>query len=131
MTFGNIIDKYRYVDDLEAFKPDVNRIWLMRWQGKTDLPSLIRVCYESIRKNFHSKIVTILTSKNYHEIVKILQHIEELFKSKKKIVNFSDILRVFHLMQRGCLWFAATMAALTKNTEDIFDYSLYTARFDV
>lgn len=128
-NFNDVIEKYRFVDDSFSVKPPVNQIWFMWWQGEQEMPSLIRVCYASIKKNFKQGIVTMITEKNYKDYVTIPEHIIELFKSKKiNIVNFSDVLRVFLICTRGGLWVDATMMVLKEIETDIFDYSFYTVR---
>lgn len=51
-NFSDVIDKYRYENDSMAIKPSSYQIWFMWWQGIQSMPSLVRVCYESIKKNF-------------------------------------------------------------------------------
>ena len=128
-NFNDVIEKYRFVGDSFSVKPPVNQIWFMRWQGEQEMPSLIRVCYASIKKNFKQGIVKMITEKNYKDYVTIPEHIIELFQSKKiSIFNFSDVLRVFLICTRGGLWVDATMMVLKEIETDIFNYSFYTVR---
>lgn len=128
-NFNDIIEKYRYMDDSKVVQTPVYKIWVMWWAGEQNMTNIGKICLERMKRNFKIGTVTLITSQNYDQFVKIPDHIIQLLKSKKiTIVCFSDILRVFLVRTQGGLWLDSTIFTANEIGADLFDYSFYTVR---
>lgn len=104
-------------------------IWFFWMQGKKNLPSIPKICYESIIKNSNGHQVIFLDADNYSKYVKINPLIIDLFqKGKLKRAHFADILRVNLLAQQGGLWLDATIFVSTKIPDTIFSVPFFSIK---
>ena len=85
-------------------------VWVCWFQGKENMPEIVKMCYDSLLKNADSHKVNLITENNYTEFVDIPEYICE--KHRKGIItntHFSDILRMSLLSQYGGLYVDATI----------------------
>ena len=110
----------KYKSELEEFDKkwtsnlthETNRtIWIFWWQGLENAPNLVKVCFNSVKKNLGSDWdIIVLTENNYTEYVNFPTHIIEKFKSGViTITHLSDLLRLELLIKYGGLWLDATV----------------------
>lgn len=101
-------------------------IWVFWWQGKKNMPSLVRACYNSLQENSSDGKVILITQKNYSKYTDISPEILTLLKNKKiTLTHFSDILRFNLLKNYGGLWLDATIFVNKPITKKYFQ-SLFT-----
>lgn len=85
-------------------------IWICWLQGEKEMPDVIRLCYNSVKKMVGSKIVQLLTFDNIHDFVKIPDSINLKLKNKEiSLTHFADYLRILLLKTYGGLWLDASI----------------------
>lgn len=106
-----------------------NAIWVCWLQGEDKMPSIPKLCVESIRRNANGHEVTLLTLENYHNYVIVPPIIEQRYKSGQlKHAHFADIIRINVLAQQGGLWLDATMLLTAPIDEDIFEVPFFSIK---
>lgn len=117
--FSQVLNSFSY-NESEIIHEQNKTIWFLWLQGIENAPPLVQKCYESVKKNFHSYKINLLTSENMLSFAKIPDFIIE--KWKKGIItntHFSDLLRVYLLEQHGGIWIDATVFVTGKIPVDI------------
>lgn len=100
-------------------------IWWCWLQGEKNAPDLCKACLNSLRKYYPDYQINIITSENFNEYIDIPQFI--LDKYNKGIINrtkFSNILRIFLLVEHGGLWIDSTVLC-TGRRHDLFCNDLF------
>ncbi len=85
-------------------------IWTCWWQGKENLPPVVKRCIESIRRYCQDYELRVITSENMEQYVKLPDYIMQ--KHKKGNITrtqLSDLLRVALLSQYGGIWMDSTV----------------------
>lgn len=78
------------------------KIFVFWWQGRDELPQIVRLCIDSIEKNSKPFSVHIITKNNYEKYVQISPIIKnKLISGDITLTHFSDILRFNLLYQYG------------------------------
>ncbi|WP_262495111.1 capsular polysaccharide synthesis protein [Labilibacter marinus] len=91
-------------------KSEENIIWQCWWQGEEFLEGITKVCVDSVRKNFKSYKVVLITKDNYYKYVFLPKHIiSKMENGEISLTVFSDILRTSLLKQNGGLWIDVTV----------------------
>ena len=105
-------------------------IWICWFQGIENAPELIKICIESIKKNFPEKKIVILTDENIPEYIQMPSYIKE--KRAKGVISaahYSDLLRVALLCVYGGLWLDATVYCTGRDQyEEFKDNDLFVYR---
>lgn len=107
-----LIDKYGHI--LKDFKgneigeiPKKKYVWTLWWQD--EMPPLIKICFESIKKNFKDGEIIIITKYNFQQYVsvdkRLLNNVENGLIS---ITHLSDVIRWKLLCHYGGYWLDAT-----------------------
>lgn len=121
-NYGDIlIDKF----DDNLFQSNY-KVWVFWWQGiNSETPEIVQNCIESIKNNFKSHEVVIITKENFSSYVSIPNYILEKMNNKIiSITHFSDILRANLLSEYGGVWLDAT-CFLTGSIEDEIESKLF------
>lgn len=85
-------------------------IWVFWYQGEEQMPPLVRLCIESIKRNSCGRPVYLLDKNNLSDYVNIPDYIyEKLKKGIIKMACFSDIVRLSLLAEHGGHWLDATV----------------------
>lgn len=96
--------------DMSLESAPCNKIWICWLQGEENAPELVRACINSIRCNFSTHEVIILSEKNISTYIQFPEYIEKKWKEKKfGAAHFSDLLRTALLCQYGGIWIDATV----------------------
>lgn len=104
-------------------------IWFFWLQGEEHLPTIPKLCLQSIRKHANGHEVKVLTADNYKEYVTIPNMLIEKYRSGRiKAAHFADILRVNLLAQQGGLWLDATMLVTRDLPQEIFDMPFFSVK---
>lgn len=96
-----------------------DKIWICWLQGIEQAPELVKLCYNSIRKNIENKEIIVITERNRRNYIALPEWIEQ--KYEKGIIthtHFSDILRIALLARYGGTWIDATVFCSGKNIPD-------------
>ncbi len=94
-------------------------IWTCWWQGKENLPPVVKHCIESIRRYCPDYELRVITSENMEQYVKLPDYIMQ--KHRKGYIpnaHFADILRLVLLSKYGGIWMDSTVF-LTAPLSDI------------
>lgn len=106
-------------DDLQR------NIWVFWWQGKEHMPTVVRLCYESLVQNMGERVV-LITQENFKKYTDIPDYIlEKVTSSQISLTHFSDILRFNLLRNNGGLWVDATVFWSGSIPQEKYEY-LYT-----
>jgi hypothetical protein len=113
--YKDLINEYKHK---KIIKKEYKKIiWCCWWQGEQNMPEIVKMCVDSIKKNKGIYKLIIITKENYKKYVTIPDIIvQKLDKNIISITHFSDILRMKLLSQYGGIWVDATMYFFT----DIF-----------
>lgn len=128
--FSDILNKYQAYNEETHYNPE-SVIWVSWQQGYDDAPTLVKKCINSIKNSTNHKVI-LLTNDNISDYVDLPDYIYEKY-NKGTITNaqFSDILRMSLLAQRGGLWIDATVFVPDTIPEDVFKQQFYTCKRNI
>lgn len=115
-------------DDFEEKIP----VWVCWWQGEAQMPEMVRLCVESVKKNLPKEktVFRLITLENCMEYVTFTATILRKFNEGKiSLTHLSDILRAELLYRYGGMWLDATYYITKPLPEKLFEKGLYTIRF--
>lgn len=106
--YKDIIDSYRSRQADEQLAPTDYSIWVFWGQGETEMPILVKACYNQLQRN--NANVRLVTNGNLHEYI-ILPDIilTKVGDGRITWAHFSDIVRMTLLAKYGGLWLDATV----------------------
>ncbi len=108
-NYGCVVDKY-VNSELPVNNSEKYKIWVMWWQGEEVMPEIIRINFDSLRKNSNGHDIVLITQNNYFEYLKIPDFIiEKLSQNIISLTHLSDYIRVALLSKYGGLWLDATV----------------------
>ena len=102
----------------------------MWWQGESNCPAVVKLCWASLRKHCGNHKVIIITKDNYKDYVTIPEYI--ISKVKAGYISFthlSDIIRADLLVKYGGLWIDSTMFVADDIPDEAFSLEYYTIRY--
>lgn len=125
---------YKYLKDSNVKYLKENRkkrihknIWIFWWQGKYNMPNIVRMCLASVYKHSSDHRVVLITKKNVKDYAKLPEYIYTLVNNGNiSLTNFSDILEYNLLRYYGGLWIDATVFCVSDLSSKYFG-ELYTA----
>ena len=86
------------------------KIWIMWWQGIDKAPIVVRRCYRSVKESFPDWDITLLTENNWKEYIYLPNYIISKFhEGNIPMAQFSDMLRLQLLIEKGGLWIDSTV----------------------
>lgn len=103
-----------------------NYIWQFWWQGKENVPLIVKRCMKSVQKFNPSKNIVIVDKNNIADYIDIPDFILE--KYKKGIIpnaHFADYIRVALIEKYGGLWLDATVLLTKPIPEEIFEQDFF------
>lgn len=116
-------------DDFDQKTP----VWMCWWQGETQMPEMIKMCFESAKRNIPEDVaaVRLITMKNYMEYVTFSENIIRKFKEGViSYTHLSDILRAELLYRYGGMWLDLTYLIMYPIKKELFrEKKLFTIRF--
>ena len=105
--------------ELNPIMPD-SIVWVFWWQGEKQMPPIVKVCYESIKRNTSHPVV-LIDKDNFGDYVEVPDYIlQKVENGQITLTHFSDILRACLLSKYGGLWADATIY-LTENIDSQID----------
>lgn len=123
---SNSLSKEYNFSNLKKLENNDQNIFLMWFQGEKEMPAIIRKCYESIKKNFPTRKIILITESNFNDYISLDNMIIEKYK-KGTITRttLSDIIRAKLLYEFGGMWIDATIFLSKPFDEDYFQSELY------
>ncbi len=110
-----------------VLKPE--SIWICWFQGESQMPGIVRMCLESVRKYSNGHEVIVITSDNFRDYVALPDDIVKSYETGDiKPAHFSDLLRINLLAQQGGLWLDSTMYMTAPIDKSIFERQFYSIR---
>lgn len=107
------------------------KIYKLWWQGIENAPPIVKVCHESLLRNYNSKTqeIVLLDKENVLDYVKLPDYImRKFYDGKISITHLSDIIRSILLRRTGGLWTDATMFYTKPIEQDIFERDFFTMK---
>ena len=127
------LNKYvRAIEDLEnsdkcTERAHYNTIWQCWLQGEDNMPELVKVCTESVKRHNKDREIVLITEQNYNQFINLPDFVIE--KYKKEIIpkaQFSDIIRLALLEKYGGVWIDSTMFETGELPKEIFSSEFFT-----
>ena len=108
-NYAGLIDSYRGTPSTPARNNNLP-VWTMWWQGEGNLPDVVRICLDSVKKNCGTRPLRVITSENFGEYVSLPGYVIDKFREGRiTITHLSDIARFFLLSNYGGLWLDSTV----------------------
>lgn len=86
------------------------RVWVMWWQGKEQMPPIVKACHESLLRHARGLEVVLITRDNVSEYVKLPEAIRrKLDEGRILLPALSDYVRASLLSNYGGIWVDSTM----------------------
>lgn len=122
-------DVFDTSDCNESNVQDNTNVWVLWLQGESNMPELVKICLNSIKKNVGNRKVVVLSNSNIHQYIIIPERIKALYK-KGRISNahYSDIIRMALLSRYGGIWIDATILLTSNLSDHIFKEGLFTIK---
>ena len=124
------LSKYEYILDTNEIRETsdkyADKIWQCWFQGKENMPAIVKKCTDSVYK-YHSDKVIFLDSNNISEYIDLPDYIIE--KHRKGIIpfaNFSDMVRLSLLAKYGGTWVDSTIYLTDKIPDNILNADIFT-----
>ena len=112
--------KKRYIKVINDFREKHNKtdpsfaenypVWFLWWQGESNMPPIVKVCYQTLKKYSNGHVINLLTKDNLYDFINLPDYV--IKKAEKNIISlthFSDIIRVCLLYEHGGLWLDSTV----------------------
>lgn len=105
-------------------------IWVCWLQGETQMPDVVRKCFDSIKRHSSGHEVILITLENYSRYINLPSFIIDAYE-KKNIgqAHFADIVRTVLLAERGGCWIDSTILMTADINEEVFNNPFYSCRF--
>lgn len=101
-------------------------IWVCWWQGESQMPPIVRSCYQSLLENAGEHPVRLITEESIDQYIQIPTYIlQKVKKGNISFTHFSDIIRMALLYEHGGLWLDATIYVSRPLKDKIFDSPLF------
>ena len=108
-----------------------NNIWVLWWQGESNMPFIVKRCYESVLRNSKGHKVILITKSNYTNYVDVPQQImDKVNEGKMKLAHLSDFIRLQLLVRYGGLWIDSTILVTKPIDDGIFTYPFYSIHYE-
>ncbi len=127
------VDENNYRNSVISNNSNLVPVWIFWWQGIDEIPEMVEICINSIKKNFPSQNVEIhfLDKNNYTEYISLPSIVEE--KLNTGIIekaHFSDVLRFALLYKYGGWWIDATIfLGKSLPQEFVYDKHFFTQKY--
>lgn len=125
------LSKYSYAlknPDILTSNNFQNKIWQCWLQGKENMPEIVNVCTNSVKK-YHKEDVIFLDNENISEYIELPKYIVN--KHKKGFIqdaHYTDICRLMLLAKYGGCWVDSTVYLTGKIPHEILNAEFFTFR---
>jgi hypothetical protein len=130
INFRHIIEKYNNTYNLSINGANVvYPVWFMWWQGEDQMPDIVKINFKNLKNQLNGNELILITSNSYSKYLQVPDYIIEKFhQGQITLTQFSDLLRVLLLSQKGGLWLDATIY-VTKPLPKSFDFYYWTPKW--
>lgn len=131
-NYEDIVDEYRMKNSMKNSMNKDKIIWFFWAQGKSNMPDIVKDCYNSVIKNCGHAKVKFIDLYNYSSLIDIPNWV--IHKFDKKIISFthfSDILRVTLLAKYGGMWIDSTIFVSKTIPDFYFEKSFFTTKLNM
>jgi len=133
---SSLLDFYKQIEPNSASKKHKKLgeipVWVCWLQGEEKMPEVVKICYESIKKNVpEGKKVYLVTVNNFSEYINVPEIV--LDKYRRGIISsahFSDVLRFVLMSEYGGMWVDATIYISRMIPPEYFDSEFYSMKMD-
>jgi hypothetical protein len=116
------IDTFKHYQNTDNLKKNDASIWVFWQKGEQNVPELIKLCLDSIRKYSTGHKVMILTEKNVDNYCEIPGYIWDKYKKGiLPIQQLANIIRFALLCENGGLWLDSTFYVAREIPQFIFE----------
>ena len=135
------ITDFLYIENkdlLEAFNSKTHNdttkigngnVWVLWWQGLDAAPDIVKICVNSIKKNIGNRKLIILDENNYKDYTNLHPRYEKMLENGViSKTQFSDLLRLNLLYNRGGIWLDSTYLLTGNLPQYISDLHFFTIR---
>ncbi|MBQ2946735.1 MAG: capsular polysaccharide synthesis protein [Bacilli bacterium] len=120
LTYNFLYKRYKSIIDSSKYESKKYKskkvVWFCWFQGIDNAPSLVKLCFNKIKKIFKDYEIVLITAKNYSDYINIPNYI--ISKWEKGIISnthFSDIIRIELLAEHGGIWIDSTVYCTCDN----------------
>lgn len=104
------------------------RIWTCWWQGEGNMPEIIRMCLNRLKKATDKEVV-VITKNNYAQWIDIPDFLKKRIENKQiGVAHLSDYIRIALLCKYGGLWIDSTVFVIGNIPNEVFDNIFFTIR---
>lgn len=115
--------EYDYSNLEAAENPPVFVMW---YQGESNMPEVIQKCFESIKRNIKNREIILITQENIKKYADLPEYIYDYVNSGSITKTFfSDIARAALLYKHGGTWVDAAVFLTDEISASYFDKSFY------
>lgn len=126
--YYNILQEYKHKPVQDSVRNN-DKIWVCWLQGEENMPLIVNLCYQNMRKKSNEHEVILISLNNYSEYVNIPDYIITKFQNGKiSNTHFSDILRTCLLYEQGGVWIDATIWITQQLPNELFSSSFYSIK---
>lgn len=107
------------------------KIYKLWWQGLDNAPPIVKVCHESLIRNYDptTQELILIDKNNVFNYIQLPDYIlEKFYDGKITITHLSDVIRSVLLAETGGLWSDATMFYTQPLSDFIFKYDFFTMK---
>ena len=128
-AYKDIIEKYNRESHESTSKIENGTVWVLWWQGIDKAPDIVKICIQSIRKNIGNRNLVILDESNFRDYTNLNPKYENLLNAGAiSKTQFSDLLRLNLLYNRGGVWLDSTYLLTGELPSCISDLHFFTIR---
>ena len=125
----DIIEKYNRESHESTSKIENGTVWVLWWQGIDKAQDIVKICIQSIRKNIGNRNLVILDESNFRDYTNLNPKYENLLNAGAiSKTQFSDLLRLNLLYNRGGVWLDSTYLLTGELPSCISDLHFFTIR---
>ena len=122
-----LLQKEKNYSNKSVKRDEPRKVWLCWLQGIENAPELVKVCYESLRKNVTDREIVVLTNENLSQYAHLPEYIVK--KHERGIIPdaaYTDMLRLELLCKYGGTWIDATVLCTGDvGINDLLDADLF------
>lgn len=133
-TLWPVVEQYRagIIPQKASPKHQISKVpvWICWFQGEENMPELVQICYESVKKNLPEYTeIHVITLNNLSNYIDIDYRIQQLFENgKMSFALYSDVIRYLLLANYGGIWLDATILVTDNIPSQWFESDYFTMR---
>lgn len=104
-----------------------NKVWFCWLQGYDQAPSLVKACFNSLKKNMPNKEIVFLSEENIDKFIEFPEYINKKYASGNiNKAHYSDLIRISLLCKYGGMWVDSTVLCTSPEfAEYVFNQPLF------